>query len=86
MATTRWTRAETLAALNVYFQLSFGQLHQRHPAIRQLTEWLGRTPGAVALKLVNFASLDPQVRASGRAGMGTRGGFIFYSALAPFIM
>lgn len=70
MATTRWTRAETLAALNVYFQLSFGQLHQRNPAIRQLAEWLGRTPGAVALKLVNFASLDPQVRASGRAGMG----------------
>jgi predicted restriction endonuclease len=70
MATTRWTRAETLAALNVYFQLSFGQLHQRHPAIRQLAGWLGRTPGAVALKLVNFASLDPQVRASGRAGMG----------------
>lgn len=70
MANTRWTRAETLAALNVYFQLSFGQLHQRHPAIRQLAEWLDRTPGAVALKLVNFASLDPQVRASGRAGMG----------------
>lgn len=70
MATTRWTRAETLAALNVYFQLSFGQLHQRHPAIRQLAAWLVRTPGAVALKLVNFASLDPQVRASGRAGMG----------------
>lgn len=70
MATTRWTRAETLAALNIYLQLSFGHLHQRHPAIRQLAEWLGRTPGAVALKLVNFASLDPQVRASGRAGMG----------------
>ena len=70
MATTRWTRNETLAALNVYFQLSFGQLHHRHPAIRQLAEWLGRTPGAVALKLGNFASLDPQVRASGRAGMG----------------
>lgn len=70
MATTRWTRAETLAALHVYFQLSFGQLHQRHPAIRQLARWLGRTPGAVALKLVNFASLDPQVRATGRAGMG----------------
>ncbi len=70
MATTRWTRAETLAALNVYFQLSFGQLHKGHPAIRQLAPWLGRTPDAVAMKLTNFASLDPQVRASGRAGMG----------------
>jgi predicted restriction endonuclease len=70
MATTRWTRAETLAALNVYFQLSFGQLHKGHPAIRQLAPWLSRTPDAVAMKLTNFASLDPQVRASGRAGMG----------------
>jgi len=66
---TDWTREQTLAALHVYFQLPFGQLHQRNPLIRQLAEWIGRTPGSVALKLVNFASLDPQVRASGRAGM-----------------
>lgn len=64
-----WTREQTLAALHVYFQLPFGQLHQRNPLIRHLAEWIGRTPGSVALKLVNFASLDPQVRASGRAGM-----------------
>lgn len=69
MATMRWAREETLAALHVYFQLPFGQLHQRNPMIRELAEWIGRTPGSVALKLVNFASLDPQVRASGRAGM-----------------
>lgn len=65
-----WTRKQTLAALHVYFQLPFGQLHQRNPLIVQLASWMGRTPGAVALKLVNFASLDPQVRASGRSGMG----------------
>jgi hypothetical protein len=64
-----WTRDQTLAALHVYFQLQFGQLHQRNPLIQQLAEWIGRTPGSVALKLVNFASLDPQVRASGRTGM-----------------
>ncbi len=66
---TDWTREQTLAALHVYFQVPFGQLHQRNPLIRRLAEWMGRTPGSVALKLVNFASLDPQVRASGRAGM-----------------
>lgn len=64
-----WTRDQTLAALHVYFQLPFGQLHQRNAQIQHLAEWIGRTPGSVALKLVNFASLDPQVRASGRAGM-----------------
>ena len=69
MASIRWTRDETLAALHVYFQLPFGQLHQRNPLIQHLAEWIGRTPGSVALKLVNFASLDPQVLASGRTGM-----------------
>lgn len=64
-----WTREQTLAALHVYFQLSFGQLHQRNLLIRHVAEWIGRSPGSVALKLVNLASLDPQVRASGRAGM-----------------
>jgi putative restriction endonuclease len=71
-ATTRvpWTRRQTLAALHVYFQLPFGQLHQGTPKIKQVAEWIGRTPGAVALKLVNFASLDPVIIASGRKGMG----------------
>ena len=70
--TTRvnWNRPQTLAALHVYFQLPFGQLHQGNPKIKQVAEWIGRTPGAIALKLVNFASLDPVIIASGRKGMG----------------
>lgn len=68
--TNLWTRTQTLAALHVYFQLPFGKLHQNQPKIRELAAWVGRTPSSVALKLVNFASLDPQVRASGRVGMG----------------
>lgn len=65
-----WTRPETLAALHIYLLLPFGQLHQRNPKIKQLAHWIGRTPGAVALKLVNLASLDPVIFASGRSGMG----------------
>ena len=57
--TTNWTRAQTLAALHVYLQLPFGQLHQRNPKLIALAHWIGRTPGAIALKLVNLASLDP---------------------------
>lgn len=65
-----WTRQQTLAALSVYFQLPFGQLHHRNPKIKQLATWIDRTPDAVTYKLTNFASLDPQVIASGRKGMG----------------
>lgn len=57
-----WTRQQTLAALHVYFQLPFGQLHQRNPRIKQLAQWIGRTPGSVALKLVNFASLPERFK------------------------
>jgi len=64
-----WTRQQTLAALHIYFQLPFGQLHARQPKIKQLAEWIGRTPGSVALKLCNMASLDPLIVASGRSGM-----------------
>jgi putative restriction endonuclease len=51
-------------------QLPFGQLHQRNPKLIELANWIGRTPGSIALKLVNLASLDPVIVASGRSGMG----------------
>ena len=69
-ARVNWTRPQTLAALHVYLQLSFGQLHQRNPKLIELANWIGRTPGSVALKLVSLASLDPVIVASGRSGMG----------------
>lgn len=69
-ARANWTRPEILAAMHLYLQLPFGQLHQRNPKLIELADWIGRTPGAVALKLVNLASLDPVIVASGRSGMG----------------
>lgn len=68
-ASPNWTRQQTLAALHIYFQLPFGQLHRGQPKIKQVAQWIGRTPSSVALKLVNLASLDPQIVATGRAGM-----------------
>jgi putative restriction endonuclease len=64
-----WTRHQILAALHLYFQLPFGQLHKGQPRIKQLASWIGRTPSSAALKLTNLASLDPQIIASGRKGM-----------------
>jgi putative restriction endonuclease len=72
---TNWTRNETLAALHLYLQLHYGQLHRRQPRIVQLAQWLGRTANAVAIKMGNLASQDPQVLASGRHGMGNASGW-----------
>lgn len=66
-----WTREQTLIALNLYCQLSFGQLHSRNPLISQTAKLMDRTPSSLAMKLVNLASLDPVIRQSGRKGLSS---------------
>jgi hypothetical protein len=68
MTRNDWTLAEVLPAFAYYCRTPYGKLHQRNPDIIALAERLGRTPGAVARKLTNIASCDPDLRASGRAG------------------
>ena len=63
-----WTKEELLLAINLYCKLPFGRLHQRNPEVIALAHLLGRKPGAVAFKLVNFASLDPALKARGIKG------------------
>ena len=58
----RWTRDELLVALNLYGKLLFGQLHARQPAIIALADKLERGSNSVAMKLCNFASLDPALK------------------------
>src|SRR6185503_11767843 len=65
----RWTREELLIALNLYHRLKFGQLHARHPVIIALAEKLGRGANSVAMKLCNFASLDPALKLRGIKGL-----------------
>lgn len=70
MSRTAWTREQLLKTLALYCQLPFGKMHSRNPAVVVLASIIERTPSAVALKLVNFASLDPDLRARGVGGMG----------------
>lgn len=65
-----WSRDQLKAVYNLYCQLPFGKLDARNRAVITLANAIGRSVNAVALKLVNFASLDPVIRASGRKGMG----------------
>jgi len=63
-----WTREELILAINLYCKLPFGKLHRLNPQIIHLSELINRTPGSVAYKLVNFASLDPSLKARGIKG------------------
>lgn len=65
----RWTREELLVALNFYHRLTFGQLHARQPAIVLLAEKLGRGSNSLAMKLCNFAALDPALKLRGIKGL-----------------
>ena len=65
----RWTEQEQILALNLYHLLPFGRLHERAPEIIALAKLMDRTPGSVAMKLCNFASLDPKIIAKGKKGL-----------------
>jgi putative restriction endonuclease len=63
-----WTREELILAINLYCKLPFGRLHRLNPEVIYLAGLIGRTPSSVAYKLVNFASLDPSLKARGIKG------------------
>lgn len=65
----RWTRDELLLALNLYRKIRFGQFHGRNPVIIDLAEKMDRSPSSLAMKLCNFASLDPLLQARGIRGL-----------------
>ena len=65
----KWTREHFLIALNLYCKLPFGKLHKGNPIIVETAAKMGRTPSSLAMKLVNFASLDPVQQARGIRGL-----------------
>ena len=54
--------------MSFYLVTPFGKLDQSNPDVIRIAALLGRTPGAVAWKLVNLAGCDPEIRNSGRTG------------------
>ncbi|HWG09923.1 MAG TPA: DNA (cytosine-5-)-methyltransferase [Rhodanobacteraceae bacterium] len=73
-STGRWTAEQTKLAFELYCQTPFGRLDGRNKNIIELAKLLRRTPDAVAMKCLNIASIDPVVKASGRAGLGNASG------------
>ena len=69
MSSGRWSKDQLKLAFHLYCQLPFGKLHSRNPEIIQLAGQISRTPSAVAMKLVNLASLDPAITSTGRKGL-----------------
>jgi putative restriction endonuclease len=69
MKRRNWTREELILALNLYLKLPFGKMHSRTPEVIHLANIIGRTPSSIAMRLVNFASVDPYHQNRGIGGL-----------------
>lgn len=66
----KWTRDQLKVAFSLYCQMPYGKMHHRNPEIIRIAKLINRTSSALAMKLVNFASLDPSIINTGRKGLG----------------
>lgn len=64
-----WTREELILAFNLYLKIPFGKTHSTNKDIIHLANLVGRTSNSIALRLANFASVDPVLQARGIKGM-----------------
>jgi hypothetical protein len=64
-----WSRDQLIIALKLYCEMPFGKMDHRNPEIIRYAKMIGRTPSALAMKLTNLASLDPEIRSTGRKGL-----------------
>jgi putative restriction endonuclease len=64
-----WTKDELVLALNLYLKLPFGKMHAGNPDIIKLAGIIGRTPDAVAMRLSNYAAVDPYHQQRGIGGL-----------------
>lgn len=69
MSRKNWTREETILAFELYCRMPFGKIHDTNEEIMGLAELIGRTPAAVAMKMCNLASYDPELRKRGVKGL-----------------
>jgi hypothetical protein len=64
-----WSHDQLLVAFALYCRIPFGRLHKGNPEIIRIAQAIGRTPSALAMKLVNIAGLDPTITSTGRRGL-----------------
>jgi len=65
-----WTKEQVKLAFHLYCQIPFGKIDTRNQETVALAKVIGRTCRAVAMKMLNIASLDPAITSTGRVGLG----------------
>lgn len=69
MSKNNWTREEHILAFNLYCKIPFTKINANYAPVKELALLIGRTNGSVAMKLANFARLDPALKARNISGL-----------------
>lgn len=64
-----WAKEELILALNLYLKLPFSKINKTNSEVIKLAHLMGRTPNSVAIRLANFAHVDPYHQQRGVKGM-----------------
>lgn len=67
----RWTKDQTIVALNLYYRIPFNKATNNNPEIIKTAELLGRSINSVKMKVGNFGSFDPKLKAQGIVGLSS---------------
>jgi len=73
MERKNWTRDEFILVMNLYTKIRYGQFNNRNAEVIKLANLIGKTPGAVAYKLVHLSSQDPYHKNRGIKGLKNPG-------------
>lgn len=65
----KWSKDEEILAFNLYCKIPFSQTVKTNQKVIELANLIGRTPSAVAMKLGNFGSFDPELKKRGVKGL-----------------
>lgn len=69
-----WNKEQLIVALNLYWKIPYNKISGSSNAlIREIAPLIGRTPAALAYKLMNFTSLDPERQDKGNKGKSGAG-------------
>ena len=69
MASKNWTRDEHIVAFNLYCKIPFTKINANYQPVKDLAKSISRSNGSVAMKLANFARLDPALQARNVSGL-----------------
>lgn len=69
MGKNNWTEEEHILAFNLYCKIPFSKINAHYPPVEELAAIIKRSNNAVAMKLANFARLDPSLKARNISGL-----------------